>query len=491
MPFVRPLHASALLAALLLPCAAQLLPACSDDAPAPAPAGPPPFQPKGCGFKVAGRPEYVGFSEGKPDVGATPNIRRVRLGLGGNVAPGAPGRADPSTMVGIGWQTDEGTLASEVQWGTGTDPSAWPAENRSNGVTWQTPPGIVATGGAERMHEAYLCGLQPATTYSYRVGGGAPGKEVWSDVYSFTTTPKDPGTPVTFGLTGDARGQDNDVYRLLQKRLKAAGVTVGLFSGDTVNLAFDQDEWEKWLDLAWKDEKGDLLTLGSLLTLATHGNHENHTSLYFGNLILPQDVSAFPKYGELFYSVDIGPVHLVVVDDLGVAYSDEDPGYAETLKQWLRADLGAANQNRANVPWIVTMHHHSELSSSSHGKDADVLLIRSFFMPIWDEFHVDMNLAGHDHNYERSKPVTGPADAPKVQTTFDKGTVYVVCAGAGADAYGSGTSDFTEISKSYGSNGALGFYAFVKADKTSLSLEAHEVRADETDPVVDSLTITK
>src|SRR5262245_61395504 len=84
-----------------------------------APAGP--FQPQGCKFKGAPRPEYTDWSTGKTDVGATPNIRRVRLGLGGNVAIGAEGRADPSTSIGFAWQTDDGTLATEVQWGSSMD----------------------------------------------------------------------------------------------------------------------------------------------------------------------------------------------------------------------------------------------------------------------------------------------------------------------------------------------------------------------------------
>ena len=38
-----------------------------------------------------------------------------------------------------------------------------------------TPEGTLNGMGDERMHEAYVCGLKPATTYYYRVGGGAPG----------------------------------------------------------------------------------------------------------------------------------------------------------------------------------------------------------------------------------------------------------------------------------------------------------------------------
>src|SRR5262245_14319041 len=43
------------------------------------------FAPEGCAFSIAPRMEYKDFQVAPSDVGATPNIRRVRLGLGGSV----------------------------------------------------------------------------------------------------------------------------------------------------------------------------------------------------------------------------------------------------------------------------------------------------------------------------------------------------------------------------------------------------------------------
>lgn len=471
---------------------------CSGDPAQPPPAAPPmieTFQPKGCEFQIATRPEYLGMQEHQPIVSAAPTIERVRLGLGGNVDVGAPGRADPSTSVGFGWQTDSGTMASEVQWGTTPDPATWPAENRVAGVTFVSPEGIINASGDDRMHEAYLCGLTPATTYYYRVGGGPAGAEVWSPVQSFTTTPKDPNAEIVLGVSGDARGQDNQAFRLIQRRFMTAGVTAELFSGDMVNFATDQAEWHQWLDLAATDTDGSPLALGQILMLATHGNHENHTVHFYSSVVLPQDVAKYRNYGELFYSVDIGPVHLVVVDDFWVTSPTGDPAYADTLKAWLEKDLEAANANRANVPWIVGMHHHGEFSSSSHGTDSDVLLGRQFFVPIWDKYHADFMVLGHDHNYERSKPLSGPLAAdtfdPVVQDSPTKGTMYMICAGAGADAYGNGTSAFTDKSASYDSKTVFGFYSLLKVNKTSFTVESHELRADESDPIIDTVTITK
>jgi acid phosphatase type 7 len=492
-PYAYLLAGSSLVA---LGVAASTMVGCSGD-PKPAPPASlelQKFQPAGYGFEIATRMEYPSFQKGTDAVSAAPEILRVRLGLGGNVDVGAAGYADPSTSAGFGWQTDLETLASDVQWGKTADPATWPAENRVTGVTFISPEGLLGPQGEDRLHEAYVCGLEPGTTYYYRVGGGAAGKEFWSDVYSFTTTPKDGNTEVTFGISGDSRGQDNEAYRLIQMRMMKAGVTAEIFSGDMINFATDQAEWHKWLDLAWKDSTGNLSALGQILTLSTHGNHENHTVHFYSSVILPQDPK-YSKYAELFYSVNIGPVHLVVVDDFWITSPTGDPEYAPLLKTWLEKDLEAANANRANVPWIVVSHHHGEFSSSSHGTDSDVLKGREFFVPIWDKYHVDFAALGHDHNYERSKPVSGPLTGetldPVVQPTPDKGTVYMVCAGAGADAYGNGTSAWTEKSETYDSKATFGFYSFLTANKTTLTLESHHLTADGTDPIIDTMTITK
>jgi hypothetical protein len=448
------------------------------------------FEPTGCRFQIAPRAEYKDFSAGRPQVGPNPDIRRVRLGLGGNVTPGGDGRANPAASAGFAWQTDDGTLASEVTWGSTPDPAAWPAENRTNGVTWLTPEGMIAPNGDQRMHEAYVCGLSPATTYYYRVGGGPAGSESWSEVHSFTTTPTDPNATVTIGITGDSRGQENDAWGLVQRRMMMAGVDLQLFSGDMINLATDQGEWERWLDRAWRDTDDSLSTLGQILALSAHGNHDNHTALYFGNLVLPQEPVKYPKYGELFFSVDVGPVHIIVIDDAWIGFPNGDPDFVSVFTEWLRADLDAAKANRANVPWIVPVHHHHEYSVSNHGDDDDVLKVRAFFTPIWDEYHVDMVINGHSHNYERSKPLTGPADNPTVQTSFADGTVYVVCAGVGAPAYSAGTSPFLEVTRDYKTSGAIGLYGILTATKTSLKLSAHELRTDGSDPMFDEVTIT-
>jgi hypothetical protein len=452
------------------------------------------YHPTGCSFEIVPRPEYTDWQIGQTTVGSAPGITRVRIGLGGKIDVGVTGRADPSTTVGFLWETtDDATLVSEVQWGSTPEPATWPTENRASGVSWLTPPGFINPAGDERMHEVHVCGLTPDTTYYYRVGGGPAGQELWSEVLSFRTTPAaGADTEVVIGVSGDARGQGNDAWRLIQQRMLLEAPTFQMFSGDMVNLATDQEEWEHWLDLGTRDTDDSPLAMSSQLLLGAHGNHESHTTFFYGNLAQPADEAAHPTWGELVYSVDVGPVHAIVFDDSYVANPNLDPAFLPAFETWLRADLEAAVANRANVPWIVAMHHRGEFSSSLHSGDGDVADAREFLVPIWHEYAVDLVVAGHDHDYERTKLLSGPLSNLVIQEiATGTGTLYAVVAGAGAPAYGANTSPTTDISLAYDEVASFGFYAFLRFTKTSLSFETHELRADASDPIVDSVTIAK
>lgn len=435
------------------------------------------IRPAGCAFDVATREDYKDW---RPDHAATSgaaNIRRVRLGLGGELVRGA-GYTDPSRTIAVGWQTDDGDFGGEVRWGETPEPSAWSPESSATGVTWLTPQGLIGPNGDERMHEVYVCGLKPATRYYYQVRSG--GEE--SEVYSFVTAPADPNSTVKIAVTGDSRGQHDNAWQLVERRVREAAPTLQLFSGDMVDLATSQVEWESWVDNAWKDDTGAASSFPTVLSLSTHGNHENHTPLYFGNVVIPQSPAMFPSYLEYFFSFDVGPVHVIVMDDFAIGSPSVDPEYASTLRDWLQADLDAANAHRQERPWIVVMHHHGEYSSSTHGEDPDVLRIREFFVPMWDAAHVNLVVNGHDHNYERTKPLRAPngVDTPVEDPS---GTTYIVCAGAGADGYGARTSSFTAYSASYTELNHIGVYGLLTASPSELRWQAHWIDASAETPV--------
>ena len=59
----------------------------------------------------------------------------------------------------------------------------------------------------------------------------------------------------------------------------------------------------------------------------------------------------------MFYSFDEGLVHFVLWDS--EAWWAQPAESQATMLAWLRADLAAANANRAAVPWLVSVSHKS------------------------------------------------------------------------------------------------------------------------------------
>jgi hypothetical protein len=87
--------------------------------------------------------------------------------------------------------------------------------------------------------------------------------------------------------------------------------------------------------------------------------------------------------------------------------------------KWLEHELSRARSN-PGVDWIVVQMHQCALSSSTdNGCD---LGIRQAWLPLFDQYQVDLVVNGHDHDYERSYPVRG--FTPNLGTsTFAGGTV--------------------------------------------------------------------
>ncbi len=265
------------------------------------------YTPQGCAYTVT-LPDTRGFQsiamdDGAPvtDVaGATPI--RVRLGLGG----GTQG-ADPKTTAVFTWESSAASKTAQVRIGT----------NTYKGHVWITPPPTIGLGTNEpavNMHEVHVCGLQPGTTYTYQVGGGASGADVWSAPQTFTTLPAT--GKITIGVSGDSR-DDASIFQLVQERMRDNAVALQLFSGDFVLWGSQESLYQTWLDKAWKDpaDASKFLTLGQQMILPVPGNHENSSSQFYGNFALPGD----GPYAEAFSSIDIGSAHVVMFDDQQIA----------------------------------------------------------------------------------------------------------------------------------------------------------------------------
>lgn len=186
--------------------------------------------------------------------------------------------------------------------------------------------------------------------------------------------------------------------------------------------------------------------------LVSPGNHESYYNFsHFNARFTTPGYSSGPgSRGNLWWSRDVGPVHLVSYNT--EAYFD-GPVNVTVQKQfeWLQRDLARANDNRARVPWIVALGHRpfycnvaghdstgalqcdgeQEQSRVGPAEQHGQLSVERLF----HEFGVDLALFGHVHDYSRFLPVFNhtvrPGSDPTEPYTNPRATVYMTIGGAG------------------------------------------------------------
>lgn len=393
-----------------------------------------------CGYSVTTRlgaeaPRLSGDS-----FGTDPTPRFVHLGIVG----------DPKTSIVAQWRTaDETTRATAIRFAEGAD---LPAAELT-----QTKPGIEfgyrgAGSDIVRMHQAHLCGLKPGTAYSYQVGAiDRTGTEHFSPVYTFRTAPDvtaQPDGEVVFGFVGDCRG-GYDIWQQLTAQIKARMPDLILFSGDAVTFGIAQSEWDEFLGRAEP-------LFARVPVIATNGNHENNAVNYYSQFALPGDQQNF--------GLDYGYAHITVGNDT----PEDGASIAGAFRDAIAADFEASKSAR----WKMFMHHQPMFSASTrHGSNET---LQAAWLPIVDQYGIDLVLNGHEHNYELTKPLVNGQPQP----TSDNATTFVIAGGAGAELYPNGTQAWTRYSESSYTA------AMIRVSKAMLSLAPfHHDGTPITDPL--------
>ena len=443
------------------------------------------YQPLGCGYAVTPPDSrgYTGFAlddTTAPSDAAGAAPVRVRIGLGGGTTMGAAGYADPTTTAAFTWETAAKTTNAKVR--LGTDGATFADVHA--GYSWTSPPPQVGFGSNEPeayMHEVHVCGLTAGKTYYYQVGGGAAGQEVWGATQTFTTLPAAGGGKITLGVFGDSR-DSKETWQLVHERMKDAtlGIDMLLVSGDIVDFGTQESLYSNWLDAIWHDptDAKRFLTLGEVMMIPIAGNHENDAAQFYANFALPGDGA----FAEQYASFNVGNAHVALIDDEPIASAPSGAAAAAILA-WADADLKAANADRAAHPFIVVISHRGLFSTSNHADDSDVHQARGSLVPLFDKYKVDLVFNGHDHEYERSKPVRAGSPAsgpPVVGATVADGTVYIINAGAGADPYKVGTyaSDYRSGNPTQFGTGTpfVGCYATLTLEGAKMTVNAYGLK---------------
>ena len=254
-------------------------------------------------------------------------------------------------------------------------------------------------GSTTYIHEATLTGLTPNTKYEYRVGYGTDRRSDW---YRLETA----GASVYDVLIyPDSQSGDYSQWEEIVKSSALRNPRTALYisMGDLVDNGEHAYQWRTWLN--------SIKPLSANVPLATTlGNHEMYTLdwkmrepyAYLNYFAVPPNGNEI--FNRRYYSYDFGDVHYVVLDTQLYESNHEDnhdthhPDLYDVQIQWLRQDL-AANIKK----WTVVLMHRDpfQYAFDRPGASRDVGFNEEgvLFMPIFDEFNVDLVLSAHLHSY--------------------------------------------------------------------------------------------
>lgn len=320
---------------------------------------------------------------------------RTACGSGASLA-GAPIWRQPylqqvtSRSAIIGWVTTEPDAEHvEVTHPDGTLVARVAAENDSTALH--------PAGGSQMW--GHVEGLEPDTVYCYTLVNGDP----MTEKTGFRTAPtRDAEAPVRFLAFGDSGFGGSDQRALLGPMMQFP-YDLMIHTGD---IAYDSGtlvEFEANVFGIYAE------LFRNLAFFPAAGNHEYQSSAAgpFRSVFALPDANR-----EQWYSYDWGRVHFAALDT--------EADYA-TQAAWLDDDLAATS-----LPWKIVYMHRPPYSSGEHGSDTG---LRAKLAPVFEKHRVQLVLAGHDHDYERTDP--------------QNGTVYVVTGGGGRGTRPVGSSSFT------------------------------------------------
>lgn len=264
-----------------------------------------------------------------------------------------------------------------------------------------------------KIHQVLVAGLEPATTYFYRVCSENEQGMSASETYPIKTAVQS-GESFSFAVTSETGGYsgfdqtNGEINKRIFQQIRRYRPDLALFIGDLVDDGSRYEDWEKYFFAPGQE----LLTTTPFYSCL--GNHEDNASWYY-------DFFAFGET-QSYYSFDYGDVHFTCLDSTAfippATYPHSDGGIGPGNAQF---DFLVHDLQSSSARWKVVFFHYPPYVSGGY----QVEDLRQL-CPIFEEYGVDVVFNSHTIVYERSWPLY----ADRVDA--DKGVVYIVAGGAGA-----------------------------------------------------------
>lgn len=371
--------------------------------------------------------------------------------------------------------TESGLVINQIKhirWGTDKNPLdgltiTWRSTGTSDMIKWGyttafeqgTFPGVARNGYEDKFFDYKFPVVNANAIIYYQLYDSSD--QSWSAQKTYATAPPLNTTNFSFIATGDSRGGAT-VWNAISNLANAQQGDFTLFNGDMVRDAGISDEWNEWFDAG-------ATFLEKNLVLHALGNHDALSiPNYLNNFVLPKSAA---NGTELYYAVPYGNA---IIISLNSESPDDSAQY-----NWLITTL----QANANKRWKIISFHKPFYTIGPHIGEMD-----DYFDTWWkafDDYGVDLILTGHDHMYERAKPINRNVSTTSPVATYGSGSgqgrCQVVCGGAGAG--------LTELSSGWYIESFKHSHNFCKFDVTQNTLCGKVY--DENNAVIDAFCINK
>lgn len=300
---------------------------------------------------------------------------------------------DPASTQVIQWRTDTAVSRMKLRyWSHDSDPHNFLETDAQHKLHTDK---YIYNNPTVKYWETGISELQPDTRYAYRIYNPGDGKE--SATYSFRTAPKS-SQPFSFIYLGDTHN-DEIVEQVLKQALEEApDASFWVHSGDHVNTGLFRDLWDKYFYSGRK-------VFPNLTYVPALGNHDSQDGLpptLFTQLFkLPQNGKCRLTSGRNF-TFSYGNSRFFIIDSTGDI---------EQIACWLEKELRETNEK-----WKIAVTHFPPFTTDDSYPE-----IRKSWSGLFDQYHVDLVLSGHVHQYFRSFPINNE----KVVAEDDEGTIYV------------------------------------------------------------------
>lgn len=294
--------------------------------------------------------------------------------------------ADPAHSRVIMWQSDYAVKKPVLE---------YRMEGKENGETVPVQAEKFTDGGKNTwIYRARISGLEPGQTYGYRIRDGKKAT-AWMSLKAFA------GNTFKALVFPDSQSADYSAWKATAQPAWQRNQDAQFFvnMGDQVDNGQDASQWNAWFDVV--EPMAEKIPMAT-----TVGNHETYDlnwkvrrpEAYMKLFNLPQN--GYAQYPNRFYSFTVGDVHFVVLDTVFSEMKDLEPNLEQDEIQWFRKDM---EQNRQK--WNIVVMHKDPLryafnpATGRTGRDEGIEQEGKVWMPLFDEYGIDLVLSAHLHTY--------------------------------------------------------------------------------------------